>query len=53
MPYIIETWDKPGQHAVRQSARPAHLAFPEVRKVLLLARGGRGLSRPQEFLAIA
>lgn len=27
MPYIIETWDKPGSKAIRASAHPAHVDF--------------------------
>lgn len=41
MPYIIETWGKEDHAAVRQQHRPAHLAFLEAHKHLLLACGAR------------
>lgn len=37
MPFIIETFDKPGHQAVRQAHRPAHLDFLDTHKHLLLA----------------
>jgi len=41
MPYIIETFDKPGHQAVRQQHRAAHLEFLETNKHLLLACGAK------------
>lgn len=41
MPYIIETWDKDDHAAVRQQHRPAHLAFLDENKHLLLACGAK------------
>ncbi|MBW8066031.1 YciI family protein [Ferrovum sp.] len=41
MPYLIETWDKPEQGAVRQANRPAHLAWLEENKSRLLACGAK------------
>lgn len=41
MPYIIETFDKPGHQAVRQAHRPEHLHFLESHRTLLLACGAK------------
>ena len=41
MPFIIETFDKPGHQAVRQAHRAAHLAFLDAHKHLLLACGAK------------
>ena len=41
MPYIIETFDKPGTLALRQQHRPAHLAFLDANKALLLVCGAK------------
>lgn len=41
MPYIIETFDKPGHQPVRQAVRAAHLDFLEQHKHLLLACGAK------------
>ncbi|MDQ8032616.1 hypothetical protein CEG14_23835 [Bordetella genomosp. 1] len=41
MPYIIETFDKPGSLELRKQHRPAHLAFLEQNKALLLACGAK------------
>ncbi|MER5390853.1 YciI family protein [Saccharopolyspora sp. NPDC002686] len=41
MPYFIETFDKPDHQQVRQDNRPAHLAFLEEHKELLLACGAK------------
>lgn len=41
MPYIIETFDKPGHADVRARERDTHLAFLEKHKVLLLACGAK------------
>lgn len=41
MPYLIETFDKPGAAAVRQAARDAHLAFLAQEAKLLLACGAK------------
>ncbi|WP_341317985.1 YciI family protein [Paraburkholderia sp. IMGN_8] len=41
MPYIIETFDKPGHADVRTRERDAHLAFLEKNKALLLACGAK------------
>ena len=41
MPFIIETFDKPGHQAVRQAHRPAHLGFLDTHKHLLLACGAK------------
>ena len=37
MPYLIETYDKPGVGAVRQANRDEHLAFLAQEAKLLLA----------------
>lgn len=41
MPYIIETFDKPGSLALRQATRSEHLAFLDANKHLLLACGAK------------
>ena len=41
MPYIIETFDKPGHQAVRQQHRAAHLEYLDANKHLLLACGAK------------
>ncbi|ARU04240.1 hypothetical protein CCO03_05695 [Comamonas serinivorans] len=41
MPYLIETFDKPGAAAVRQAAREEHLAFLAQEARLLLACGAK------------
>ncbi|OZI71945.1 YciI family protein [Bordetella genomosp. 12] len=41
MPYIIETFDKPGSLALRQATRADHLAFLDANKHLLLACGAK------------
>ena len=41
MPFIIETFDKPGHQAVRQAHRPAHLGFLDTHKHRLLACGAK------------
>ena len=41
MPYIIETFDKPGHQHVRQQHRPAHLDFLTENSALLLACGAK------------
>ncbi|WP_459615929.1 YciI family protein [Bordetella sp. 2513F-2] len=41
MPYIIETFDKPGQLALRQQHRAEHLKFLDEHKHLLLATGAK------------
>lgn len=41
MPYIIETFDKPGHQQVRQAHRAAHLEFLDQHKELLLACGAK------------
>jgi len=41
MPYIIETFDKPGHQAVRQAHRAAHLEFLAHNARLLLACGAK------------
>ncbi|MEV0049337.1 YciI family protein [Saccharopolyspora shandongensis] len=41
MPYFIETFDKPDHQQVRLDNRPAHLAFLEEHKELLLACGAK------------
>lgn len=41
MPYIIETFDKPGHAAVRQQHRAEHLKFLDENKHLLLACGAK------------
>lgn len=41
MPYMIETFDKPGTLALRASERAAHLAFLDANKALLLACGAK------------
>jgi len=41
MPYIIETWDKPGSTSVRAAARPAHLEFLAQHAKKLLVCGAK------------
>ncbi|PND30373.1 hypothetical protein A6B37_20410 [Achromobacter sp. HZ01] len=41
MPYIIETFDKPGHLEVRKQHRAAHLEFLDANKRLLLACGAK------------
>lgn len=41
MPYLIETWDKPGHQVVRKENRPTHLVFLEENRGLLLACGAK------------
>ncbi|MDM9561005.1 MULTISPECIES: YciI family protein [Bordetella] len=41
MPYIIETFDKPGHQAVRQQHRATHLEYLDANKHLLLACGAK------------
>ena len=41
MPYVIETWDKPGSQTVRAEHRPAHLAFLATHAAKLLACGAK------------
>ncbi|MFE3836402.1 YciI family protein [Pseudogemmobacter sonorensis] len=41
MPYMIETYDKPGSGALRLGTRPAHLDYLEANKHLLLACGAK------------
>ncbi|WP_027014042.1 YciI family protein [Comamonas composti] len=41
MPFVIETFDKPGHQAVRQAHRPAHLEFLQAHSHLLLACGAK------------
>ncbi|RYE80556.1 MAG: YciI family protein [Oxalobacteraceae bacterium] len=41
MPFIIETFDRPGHQHLRKIERAAHLAFLESNKILLLACGAK------------
>ena len=41
MPYLIETFDKPGQQRLRRDMRDEHLRFLEANKALLLACGAK------------
>ena len=41
MPFIIETWDKPGHAPMRTRERDVHLAYLEANKSLLLACGAK------------
>ena len=41
MPYLIETYDKPGSGAVRMQHRSEHLRFLDANKGKLLACGGK------------
>jgi len=41
MPFMIETFDKPGHAHVRTAHRDEHLAFLEAQKALLLACGAK------------
>lgn len=41
MPYLIETFDKPGHQQVRRDTRGEHLRFLEANKALLLACGAK------------
>lgn len=41
MPYLIETFDKPGQQRLRRDTRDEHLRYLEANKALLLACGAK------------
>lgn len=41
MPYVIETFDKPGSLELRKQTRAEHLDFLETNKALLLACGAK------------
>jgi uncharacterized protein len=41
MPYVIETWDKPGSQAIRAEHRPAHLVFLAQHAAKLLVCGAK------------
>ncbi|HEY1029276.1 YciI-like protein [Stutzerimonas stutzeri] len=41
MPYLIETFDKPGHQQLRRDTRDEHLRFLEANKALLLACGAK------------
>lgn len=41
MPFVIDTYDKPDNHALRLQVRPKHLAFLEENKAHLLACGAK------------
>lgn len=41
MPYIVETWDKPGHQWLRKQVREEHLAFLADRAAGLLACGAK------------
>ena len=41
MPYMIETWDKPGSLELRAKLRPAHLEYLDANKALLIACGAK------------
>ena len=41
MPYLIETYDKPGHGHVRAAARDEHLAYLDAHKHMLLACGAK------------
>jgi uncharacterized protein len=41
MPYLVETYDKPGHQSLRQRVRPVHLQYLEMNKNKLLASGAK------------
>jgi uncharacterized protein YciI len=41
MPYIIETWDRPGSQSVRQSTRDVHLRYLKEHQAKLIACGAK------------
>lgn len=41
MPYLVETWDKPGSIELRQRVRPEHIAFLEGNVKRVLAAGAK------------
>lgn len=41
MPYMIETWDRPGTLELRAQLRPGHLEFLDKNKALLIACGAK------------
>ncbi|TFY85985.1 YciI family protein [Pseudomonas kairouanensis] len=41
MPFLIETWDKPGSQQLRRDTRDEHLDFLAHHKALLLACGAK------------
>jgi uncharacterized protein YciI len=41
MPFMIETWDRPGAEKVRADTRPAHIAYLEANLDKLLAAGAK------------
>ena len=46
MPYLIETFDKPGHQQLRRDTRDEHLRYLEANKALLLACGGVAHGHP-------
>ena len=41
MPYLIETYDRPGHAQTRADHRPAHIAYLDTNKASLLACGAK------------
>ncbi|MHB0775219.1 YciI family protein [Halomonas sp. WWR20] len=41
MPFMIETFDRAGQHDLRLETRPEHLAYLDRHKALLIACGAK------------
>jgi uncharacterized protein YciI len=41
MPYIIETWDRPGSQSVRQRTRDVHLVYLKAHQAKLIACGAK------------
>jgi uncharacterized protein YciI len=41
MPYIIETWDRPGSQPVRQRTRDVHLVYLKEHQAKLIACGAK------------
>lgn len=41
MPFVIETWDKPGSQAVRAQHRSSHLEYLDRHAALLIACGAK------------
>lgn len=41
MPFIIETWDKPGKQQLRQQTRDEHLQFLDAHAAKLLSCGAK------------
>ncbi len=46
MPYMIETWDRPGVAGLRAATRPRHVEYLKANMATLLAAGAKLLDDP-------